>query len=732
MFNSREILRQCRSENRGRMRNVTRRQLLLLVALGLLGFRVTLQIAESGAKYPAPPREWLLGLWATLRTNLPLGAGMAISAILFVAALFLLARTTRGAPLEFLSERESAACLLVMAFFWSAPMLMAPGALLGGDWGPQLRAALLALDSLRSFELPVWTFLFGNGASYTLQYPPLATLLVAGMAALTRLPVEICFKLLCAGMHGLFLIGGYRLARLFGLPRFPAAAGIILVSLTQQYWATAIAHGAVPSVVAFSLLPLLLYAFLRMLQSGLAIYGAVSGCLLGCMAMAQPVMALFTVYTLALGVLAALLFRPGLATSRALPTLLAGVMTACVASPYVATVLVFRRYNGFQFSSVDWQVLSVSPLRWLWWSPRIGLPPGIGHDNSGYVGVAILAANLIAVPLALRRSAGFLSKCYLGSLAWGLFLVYSPSRVIGAIPFGLLTKGTYRLWPFLGLALMLGVAIAATWLMDTRRYVFLSGLILVGIVENAPFNMKPTFHAPDADGQEVFSGIREDNQASTFLVFTTVRNENLTSNVEREISLERWPNLYYIHHEERGIVGIRYWELADLIDQARAGTDWKHLGEELKWLRVTQLVVLGRVASDYPGLGPAISKTVDGSPVTIVPLDQPFPMMRQTDTASIRVAPNELSPDGRVRLPISYHPILRVQWGDENLTTTSDAGYLSACCVGPQGALLRITARHPPWLKWLYALSASCLMGTFLFCAERLRGLSGLLRRAGA
>jgi hypothetical protein len=702
------------------MRKMRLRQAALGVTLGLLGFRVALQMAVSHVKYSALPKEWLLGVWSALRTDLPLGALVSTSVIVFVAGLFLLIRTTQGTLLEFLSERESATFLLVIAFSWSAPMLLAPGALLGGDWGPQLRAALLASDSMRSLELPVWTFLFGNGASYTLQYPPLATLLVAGMVTVTRLSAETCFKLLCAGMHGVFLVGGYRLARLFGLSRLPAVAGVILVTLTQQYWATGLINGAVPSVVAFSLLPLLLYAFIRTFQTGMARYAAVSGCLLGCMVMAQPVMALFSAYTLALGTLAVLLFRPGFAISRAAQLLFAGAITACVASPFLLTIFAFRAYNQYQFSKAVWQFHPVSLLRWLWWSPRIGLPPGIGDEKSGYIGVSILVANLIAVAVALKRSEMLLSRCYLGCLAWGLILVYAPGHILDAIPFAPLAKGTFRLWPFLGLALMLGVAIATRWLLDSHRYVFVSALIFVGLLENAPFSIKPLFYAPDNSGREVLDGTGGGNQAATFLVTTTNRgNPDLTWNVERDVSLERLPSLYYIHHEELGIMGSRFWQLSDLIDQAPPGTDWRRVCAQLAWLRVTRLIVLGRSATDYPGFGSAFSRTIDGTPVMIVPLDQRFPMTRETDTASIQVPPDELSPDGSVRLPISYHPILRVQWRDQNLTTRSDEGYLSACCVRSEGALLRITAHRPPWLKWLYALSLSSFLATFFLCARR-------------
>ncbi|MBZ5677953.1 MAG: hypothetical protein LAP61_27200 [Acidobacteriia bacterium] len=320
------------------------------------------------------------------------------------------------------------------------------------------------------------------------------------------------------------------------------------------------------------------------------------------------------------------------------------------------------------------------------------------------------------------------------------------------IPFGLLAKGTYRLWPFLGLALMLGVAIATAWLFDARRYVLASVLVLVGILENAPFNIKPTFHAPNGGGKEVLVGIPDDNQTSTLLAsssdnqplpYHSIRtvdpvmgsnqveviaepskrywNRDLTEDVEREISLQQRPNLFYIHHEEQGIVGKRYWELSDLIDQAQPGTNWRRVSADLKWLRVTHVIVLGRSATDYPGFGAAVSKTVDDTPVTIISLDPPFPMARQTDTASVQVAPDELRPDGSVRLPISYHPILRVHWQNESLITRSDEGYLSACCVRSPGALLRITAHHPAWLTWLYVLSVSSLFGLVALFAANYR-----------
>jgi len=533
----------------------------------------------------------------------------------------------------------------------------------------------------------------------------------------------------------------------FGLPRLPSVVGIILISLTQQYWATGVVHGAVPSVIAYSLMPLLLYAFVRMLQTGMGLYAAVAGCLLGWIAMAQPIMALFTVYTLVLSVVAILFFRPSLLISRMWLMLFAGLFTACVAAPYVASILVFRPYNLFQLSFTQWPSSSVSLLRWLWWSPRVGMPPGIGHDNSGYVGLAIAAANLIAVPIAFTQSRQLLSRCYLISLAWGLILVYSPTRIITAIPFGALAKGTYRLWPFLGLALMLGVAITITWLFAARRYVLASVLILAGILENAPFNIKPTFHAPNRHGNEVLTGIPASDRTLTLLAassdyqplpYHSTRlpepppgtppgrswNLDLTEAVEREMSFQRTPTLFYIHHEEQGIVGKRFWELSDLIDQAPPGTDWRHVSKDLKWLRVTHVIVLGRKASDYPDFGPAVSKTIDNTPVTIIAIDPPLPMTHQADMASIQVGADELRPDGSVRLPISYHPILRVQRKNENLTTRSDDGYLSACCVPSQGAELRITAHHPVWLTCLYILSVSSLLGPVaLFVAHhRIRG----------
>src|SRR4051794_11977023 len=142
---------------------MTRRQLLYVATLGVLGFRIALQLAASHAPPSGSPKVWLSAIGLALRGNLPLASVMAISLILFIAAWFVLLRTKRGTLLDFLSERESAATLLAMAFSWSAPMLLAPGALLGSDWGPQLRASILAVDNLRSFELPVWNFIFGNG-----------------------------------------------------------------------------------------------------------------------------------------------------------------------------------------------------------------------------------------------------------------------------------------------------------------------------------------------------------------------------------------------------------------------------------------------------------------------------------------------------------------------------------------------------------------------------------------
>jgi hypothetical protein len=131
------------------------------------------------------------------------------------------------------------------------------------------------------------------------------------------------------------------------------------------------------------------------------------------------------------------------------------------------------------------------------------------------------------------------------------------------------------------------------------------------------------------------------------------------------------------------------------------------------------VIVLGRRAADYPGLGSASTRAVGGTPVTTVALGTSFPMKRWPDAASIQVSADEINPDGSIRLPISYHPLLRVRSEGRALSTRSDGGYLSVCCVRSPGSWLDIEAHAPPWLKWLYALSVGSLLGTLALFVRR-------------
>lgn len=699
---------------------MTRRRLLYASAASLCLVRIALHLLLIRAPLSAGLSTWLRALLTTLRTSPLLIAPLAVSVILALVTLRLLIASTRGARVKFLSQRESAAVLLATGFMWSLPMILGPGVLLGDDWAPQLRAALLALDSFRSSQIPAWSFLYGNGISYTLQYPPLSTLLVAGLAFVTHLDLETSFKLISAAMHGLFFVGGYRLVRALGMDRLPAVVGVTVIALTQQYWAIGFIHGSVPSLIASSLMPVLMYAFVRTLQTGAPKYAILFGCITGCIALAQPVAALFGIYTIAFALLGILLLRPSLLMSRVWLLALAGAVAVCVAAYYVTSIILYRPFNQFQFSSLTTKFYfpPLSPMRWFWWSPRIGSPPGIGSDQSGYVGIAVAAANAIAVVVALK-SRTLISYVYLGCLAWGATLVYgAPLGIFRVLPFGYLSKGTYRLWPFLALGLMLGFAIGTAWLLNTRRYALVSALILLGIAENAPFSLKPAFHTSDGSVRPILASIPQDIGTSTFLVsLTGERNEHVLENFYRETSLARRPDFYYLHHEEIGIVGKRYWQLFEIISRADPGADWRQVREELKWFRVTRLIVIGRSAADYAVLGPGRSEMIEDTPVAIVPIDVDTPMRRQPDVATIQVSASDLRPDGSVVLPISYHPFLHVQSDSGALVTRSARGYLSACCVGSSGTWLRVEARRAPWLKWLYALSVCCLIGAFFLLA---------------
>lgn len=695
--------------------SMSSRRPLYAASIALCCFRFSVQpIVERSLQATSPGQAVVSQLFAIIIA--------AVLAALFSIALVRLIARNRGTLLALLSEREGSAVLLATAAIWSAPMLLGPGALLGDDWAPQLRAAIQALDSLHSLALPAWTFVYGNGISYTLQYPPLATLTVAGMALVTHLPVEFCFKLLCFLMHCVWIAGGYRFARALDIARLPAATGVVLVSTTQQYWATALAHGAVPSLIASSLISPAMYALARVLRTGSARHAALFGCIAGLVVVAQPVTSLFLTYTVAGALACVLFFRPALIRLRVRPLVCAAAVALTVAAPYIVSIFVFRPYNQYRFSQVTgFQFPSVSAARWLWWDPHIGMPPGIGADNSGYIGVAIAVLNVIAFVVALK-SRDLVSWLCLGAVAWGVILVYwAGSGVFRIIPFVYLAKGTYRLWPFLGLALLLGVARAAAWLFHTRRQKLAMVLIVLALIENAPFSLKPMYHAADDKSVgEIFKAIPEGAGTSTLTLSAAVspRSETgrLFADLYRESSLAHRSDFFYIHHEEIGVLGNRYWELAKLICDGPPGTDWKALGEQLRWLRINHLIVLGRSAGDYNQLGPALTRTVNGTPVAIVSLE-PFPMIRQPQSALIQVSKDELQPDGGVLLPISYHPFLLAESEGRSLPVKSKSGYLSPCCVTREGVWLHIKATLPWWLKGLCVLPAVCLLGTIVLFA---------------
>ena len=229
--------------------------------------------------------------------------------------------------------------------------------------------------------------------------------------------------------------------------------------------------------------------------------------------------------------------------------------------------------------------MPLAPARWLWWSPRLGWPPGIGSDNSGYVGIAIAVTNVIAIVVALRSRTA-INRLYLGFLVWGMALVYGTHLgVFTILPFGYLAKGTHRLWSILAVALILGVSIAMGWLFKTRRYTLALIVIVIGSLENAPFSLRPAFHEPSGDVKQVLSSIPQDGQTSTFLVFMEGKgNSDVWQSLYREISLALRPDLYYLHHEEKGILGIRYWQLFETVASARPDADWRQVEAELRWL----------------------------------------------------------------------------------------------------------------------------------------------------
>lgn len=678
-------------------------------ALGWLAFRFALHpIAVDLFERQLPPR-------AALASNLPwlfvLGASLLLLS-LSVASFFF--RRPGVAALS----RSVATVLFVLIWMWPAPMIFDPGALLGDDWYLHQRAVYAARDSIAQGHWPGWTFLYSNGTGYALQYPPTALLAIAGLSWITQLPVELSFKLFIFLAHGLFLWGLYRLLRRLGLDRAPCLGAIAVLSFAQQYWASAYLHGASPTFFACALIPHSCRFLLDILEKGSWRAAAALGTAMGLAMGAQPVTAYFTAWFLAVACLAlapklrALLLRriPALAFS-------AGICLA-IASPFLYALAFWKPYNAYSFDKVgDFQVSGVTLWRWLWWSPRIGTPPGVGLDSSGYVGLAVLLA--LAIVLWRFRVSGLARPLLFALwLAWGFLLVYGHVWQLTAwIPFVQLAKGTSRLWPFLCLPLAWALAQALQLLAagSSRRWAWL--LLGLGLIENAPFTWKPNFRQALDVQAALAPALPASPEICSLLVLPPGGDVALFQSVFRWITQTQRAEFSYIHHEDIGATGKAFWPLHEALALGPASPQWESSVRYLRQAGVTHLLIAAPVVPDYSSLGSVRTLDVDGHKLTLVRLDSPRLFVRQPSRFTSTLEASSLGSDGSFRFPVSFQPFLKASASDgSSLAVRNDAGYASVCCLPRSGSpQVALETNYPPAWRFCFALSLLTLAGMLIF-----------------
>lgn len=684
-------------------------------ALGWLAFRFALHpIAVDFFERQLPPR-------AALASNLPwlfvLGAGLLLLGL--SVASFLLRRSGAAAL-----SRSEAAALFALVWMWPAPMIFDAGALLGDDWYLHQRAVYAARDSIAQGQWPGWTFLYSNGTGYALQYPPTVLLGIASLSWITRLPVELSFKLFIFLAQGLFLWGLYRLLRRLGLDRAPCLGAIAVLSFTQQYWASAYLHGASPTFFACALIPHSCRFLLDILEKGRWRAAAALGICMGLALGAQPVTAYFTAWLLAIASIACTVSL-GTSLLRRLPALAFSVgICLAIASPFLYALVAWKSYNAYSFDKVaNFQVASVSLLRWLWWNPRIGTPPGIGLDSSGYVGLAVLLA--LAIVLWRFRASG-LSRPLLFALwlAWGLLLVYgAPWKLSAWIPFIQLAKGTSRLWPFLCLPLawVFAQALQTLWAGHHRRWAWF--LLCLGLLENAPFTWKPNFR--NALNVEAALGpeLPADPTLCSLLILPSDGDTVLFQNVFRWITQTQRAEFSYIHHEDIGATGKAFWPLHQALAQGPSSPQWEDSVRYLRQVGITHLLIAASEVPDYSSLGSVQALDISGHRLTLVKLSSPRLFVRRGSRISYTLDAAALAADGSFRFPVSYQPFLGASTsGGSTLRVRNDAGYAAVCCL-PQSAPLQVSleTNYPAAWRFCFALSLVVLPGMLSFCLIRFR-----------
>jgi hypothetical protein len=679
----------------------------------LVVFRLALHpLCEAIFERQTPPR-------AALSAH-PGEAGLAAAALLVALALFW--RLPRRALHLVELSRAEAAALLAAALAWTAPMLLDPGALLDDDWYTGQRAALSYLSSLRAGDYPGWSFLYGNGTSYGLQYPPLAYAVVAWLSLLSGLPVEWSFKLSTLVFQGVFLAGLYACGRFFGYSRLLCAVPAIAISFTQQYWATGFLHGASASFAANALTPHVVVFFLRCLARPSLRAAAGLGATMGWTLLAQPVAAYFLSCFLGLTLAVFLFDRGRIAKAAWFHTGLGAAMAAAVASPFLSAVAWLRPFNSYQMDVfAKTPPTAISWRRALWWNPRIGDPPGTGYDNSGYVGWGLLVLALAALYFWTRGS----KNGRLLPLAWffaGLTLCYGPALgLLNWFPFLPLTKGSYRLWPLLGLALLPMAAFSLRELSQSRTPRVAWVLALLAIVENAPFSLKTAFREAWPVEAALEPLLPRNDSTLLFLIQAQGQRRELYYHVYRWISQSGRADILYHHHEDIGVAGKSYWSMHDAISTGPSHRDFEDAVRKARWFGVNYLLFAGEPTWEYASLGAvrrvSIKATSDGDPKTlsIVTLSEGGAQRYPGRMIFPWLPSAELSAQG-LRLPVSYYPFLAARIGAEAAQVSSDEGYVRIRQRDPlaKSRELELFLAYPLWWKFANWLSVVLSLGALV------------------
>ncbi|MDL5050764.1 hypothetical protein QQ054_32715 [Oscillatoria amoena NRMC-F 0135] len=694
--------------------------ILLSVCAAFLVLRIALYpVCVALFEQQMPPAQALKMHW--LWVLLGVTAGFLASALLWAQK----ENVWNRVPLS----RLETLFLLFCGIAWTAPMLLDAGAMMGDDWYTGQRAIVPFRQALEHGEFPGWSFRYGNGSAYALQYPPLAFFINAVLSLTGFLSTETAMKLTLLIFQAVFTAGAYLLCRFFGTQRSSAAAAAIAISWTQQYWATAFLHGASASFVAVGLLPHVFRFFLLCLRNARPVNGVALGLCMGLVVLAQPVVAYFSIWFLGL-ILVFWVWRMGFPARKAfLSVALAAGLSVLISAPFLANVVWLRSFNFYSFGQKLGPVEPLSWLRLLWWNPRIGTPPGLGWDNSGYLGAGLTAGVLLYFFSPLRNAVAPGCKVLGWWLLAATLLIYgSRTPPVESFPFLHLAKGAYRIWPFLALPLMGCFALAIDWLRESgkRRWAF--GLVLVALLENSPFPLKTIFRPPLPVAQTLETELPFSSHQSLFLILPPQQDFLAYQSVYRWITHSGRSDLAYHHHEDIGVIGSRYWETTDAIAAGPSHPGYNRAVDFVKWLRVTDVLIIGHSPNEYSALGPSRYLVAGGAPLTLVQVAGPAPMDRGRLSATIRVLPEEIDASGSARLPVSFYPFLRVQTVDgacNALHLSNDSGYARVCCFSQECSReIIVSAGFPVWWKALFILSCSSLIAALFFVFRRSKSIA--------